>query len=176
MHWIDPASLPATTGVIGAYLYNAAGDADGFLLEDGQQVHLPPHLSAQLLRKTRVGDKVSVRGVKPRGAPVVAAVAVASSSGAEIVDDGPHAAPHPHRPPRATRPVELHTKVTQTLYAPKGEVCGAVLAGGEIVRMEPRHNAELGAMFRPGAAIGVWGESFSVRGQVVIDLTHVAAA
>ena len=70
MHWIDPDYLPEITGTVDQFLVNKHGEADGFLLADGGEVHVPPHLSSRLLRNFRPGSKVRVRGVRPRGAAV----------------------------------------------------------------------------------------------------------
>jgi hypothetical protein len=68
MHWIDPDYLPEITGTVDQFLVNKHGEADGFLLTDGGEVHVPPHLSSQLLHDVHPGSKVRVRGVRPRGA------------------------------------------------------------------------------------------------------------
>jgi hypothetical protein len=174
MHWIDPLSLPETSGTVARFLYNVHGDTDGFLLADGTQVHFPPHLSSELLKEVEVGDKVSVRGVKPRGAQVIAAVALRGKNGLEITDEGPDAKPARHSKERVGKPVEVHAQVQRTLYAPKGEVCGAILVSGEIVRMRPKENAALAPYFESGAKIALWGDAIVVRGQKVIDLGEVA--
>jgi hypothetical protein len=67
MHWIDPDHLPEITGIVDQFLVNKHGEADGFLLTDGEEVHVPPHLSARLLRDVLPGSQVKVRGVRPRG-------------------------------------------------------------------------------------------------------------
>src|ERR1700688_817047 len=76
MHWIDPDHLLEITGTVDQFLVNKHGEADGFLLTDGEEVHVPPHLSARLLRDVRPGSLVKVRGVRPRGVQMVAAVAI----------------------------------------------------------------------------------------------------
>ena len=90
MHWIDPDYLPEITGTVDQFLVNQHGEADGFLLTDGEEVHVPPHLSARLLRDVRPGSEVRVRGVRPRGVQMVAAVAIDTPTG-RILDDGPDA-------------------------------------------------------------------------------------
>jgi hypothetical protein len=65
MHWIDPDHLPEITGTVDQFLVNKHGEADGFLLTSGEEVHVPPHLSARLLRDVRPGSRVKVRGVRP---------------------------------------------------------------------------------------------------------------
>ena len=62
MHWIDPDYLPEITGTVDQFLVNKHGEADGFLLTDGGEVHVPPHLSSRLLRDVLPGSQVRVRG------------------------------------------------------------------------------------------------------------------
>lgn len=174
MHWIDPDSLPETRGSVARFLYNAHGDADGFLLDGNRQVHVPPHLSAELLRKVKLGDDVRIRGVKPRGADLVAAVSVSTSHGTAILDHGPQSN-HRHSPQlRTAKKIELRGRVQTTLYAPKGEVCGAVLDGGEIIRMSPKENIALAPFFAIGNDISVWGDAITVKGQRIVDIADVA--
>jgi hypothetical protein len=91
MHWIDPDHLPEITGTVDQFLVNKHGEADGFLLTDGEEVHVPPHLSARLLRDVRPGSQVKVRGVRPRGVQMIAAVAIDAPNG-RILDEGPQRA------------------------------------------------------------------------------------
>ena len=156
------------------FSFNTRGEADGFLLQDNRQVHLPPHLSGELLRKVKVGDEVWIRGVKPRGADLITAVSLTGQRGVEIMDHGPHENSKAAPAPRPGKPVQIHGCVQPTLYAPKGEVCGALLDGGEIVRMRPKENIELAPYFVSGINIAVWGDAIVVRGQKVIDLGEVA--
>ena len=93
MHWIDPKSLPETSGAVSKFLYNVHGHADGFLLDGDQQVHFAPHMSEELLKTVKVGDKVVVRGVKPRAVDLLVAASIIAPNGTEIVDHGPGAKP-----------------------------------------------------------------------------------
>ncbi len=93
MHWIDPDHLPEITGTLDQFLVNKHGEADGFLLTDGGEVHVPPHLSSRLLRDLRPGSQVRVRGVRPRGVQMIAAVAIDMPKG-RILDEGLDARDH----------------------------------------------------------------------------------
>jgi hypothetical protein len=93
MHWIDPDHLPEITGTLDQFLVNKHGEADGFLLTDGDEVHVPPHLSSRLLRDLRPGSQVRVRGVRPRGVQMIAAIAIDTPQG-RILDEGPDAGDH----------------------------------------------------------------------------------
>jgi hypothetical protein len=87
MHWIDPDYLPEIIGTVDQFLVNKHGEADGFLLTDGGEVHVPPHLSSRLLRDVRPGSEVKVRGIRPRGVRMVAAVSIDTQKG-RILDEG----------------------------------------------------------------------------------------
>lgn len=94
MHWVDPDSLPETRGKVILFLLNPLGDVDGFVLKhaDGthQQVHFPPHLDKLVTRKVRVGDSMRVRGGKPRGANMIAAISLTTKQDVETIEEGPH--------------------------------------------------------------------------------------
>ena len=174
MHWIDPDALPATTGAINSVIYDAEGRVDGLVLDGDRLVHVPPHMAQALgPQRLRVGSKVSVRGVKPRRADMVVAVSI-SADGRCVEDDedGPEA----HEPPPApqTMPADIVGQVRLTLHAPRGEVCGALLEDGTVVRVWPRHNEGLAEYFEPGRRIEVWGPAFRKGGAQVVDVEHVA--
>ena len=61
-----------------------------------------------------------------------------------------------------------------TLFAPRGEVCGALLHDGTVVRVHPKGNAGLAEYFEPGRRIEVWGAAFRKGGARVVDVDHVA--
>ena len=76
MHWLDPNHLPEIVGVADRFLLNQHGQADGMILTNGTEVHFPPHLSDEIHAAMRPGDTVKVRGVRPRSADMIAAVAI----------------------------------------------------------------------------------------------------
>lgn len=88
LHSIDPASVPTTEGVVGRFLYNLHGDADGFLL-DGTQVHFAPHLSEALTQAVLPGDRVLVQGLKRRGVDVLLALSITALKGKQTFDCAP---------------------------------------------------------------------------------------
>lgn len=181
MHWLDPKVLPAVQGRVARFTLNPRGDVDGVLLDDDRQIHVPPHMGAALEKLVSPGDAIEARYVKPRDAAVFAAVSVSDAKGRTIVDDGPphkhgpHGhAPKPGKPPRSTKPLHVQGRVQVTLYAPKGEVCGAVLESGEQLRVDPKANAELAPCFEKGAEIDAWGEALKRRDVTVLDVHEIA--
>ena len=132
MHWIDPDYLPEFTGTVDQFLVNKHGEADGFLLTDGEEVHVPPHLSARLLRDVRPGSQVKVRGVRPRGVQMVAAVAIDTQKG-RILDEGPDVREDDDAFEQGqARPDERARHRQATIHGPKGETRGAVLEDGQL--------------------------------------------
>jgi hypothetical protein len=177
MYWIDPLSLSSTEGAVERFMFNAQGDADGFLLANGQQVHFPPHLSDALLKRVKLGDHVRVRGLKPRAADVLVGLSLTTQAGQTIEDSGSaalHQTAH-----RITALKSKHVKhvgvVKRCLYAPRGEVCGALLVDGCILRMHPEGNEKLLHFLKPGSELTVWGDQIRVKGQLVIDIAYLAS-
>ncbi len=176
MHWLDPAALPAVKGRVRQFTINPHGDVDGVVLDDLSQIHVPPHMGAALRRLVAVGDVVEARYVKPRDADVFAAVSVSDAGGRTIVDEGPVHGPRGHRPRPQSKPAHVASTVRRTLFAPKGEVCGALLDDGTQLRVDPKANADLADYFRDGAAIEAWGDAFVRGGVRVVDVAEIAFA
>jgi len=109
-------------------------------------VHTPPQMEGELTGNAKAGDKIRVRGVRARSADVFAAVAVTGESGRQIIDQGPgHDRKHPKIDHQKMR---LEGTVRLSLFGPKGELRGALLADGIIIRIGPKeaeHLAELHA-------------------------------
>ena len=175
MHWIDPDQLPETRGTVRRFLLNPHGEPDGFILDRDRQVHFPPHLAAQVTRHVAVGDKVKVRGLKPRTADIVAAIAITGPDGRTIVDDGPPHDKPPHDKAHAERqPMEASGTVLLSLYGPKGELRGALLDDGTALRMPPHAAAELHAYLQAGAHVQAWGKGVRNRHGCTLDVQDIA--
>ena len=178
MHWIDPACLPETKGVVDRFLINPRGDADGLLLKDGKEVHFPPHMSVAILAAVKPGDPVKVRGLRPRGIDMVVAVSIQAGEAPAIVDngpprkEGPHKA-HDHKGDKPTKPehhkhTDVQGVVMRVLHGPKGETRGALLEDGIIVWMPPHAAESLHDALAPGGKLAARGvELTNVLGTVV---------
>jgi hypothetical protein len=176
MHWIDPDCLPEITGTVDQFLVNKHGEADGFLLTDGGEVHVPPHLSSRLLRDVRPGSKVGVRGVRPRGVQMVAAVAIDTPKG-RILDEGPHLREDDSAFEKAKYgPMTVQGVVKQAIHGLKGETRGAVLEDGRIIRL-PQHEAErFSDLLKKGAKIAVSGEGATTSFGTVIEAREIGGS
>ncbi len=86
----DPAQLPTTHGTVAEYSLTPRGEVDGLILQDGTEVHLPPHLSTQLVYAVKPGDAVTMHGLKALAIPMVQAMSVTNdATGQKVVDTGP---------------------------------------------------------------------------------------
>jgi hypothetical protein len=93
MHWVDPDFLPDTKGRVERFIVNPHGEIDGLILTYDDKkvvlVHVPPHLDREIETSVRPGDEIRVRGIRPRNADMIAAIALTTADGRTIVDDGP---------------------------------------------------------------------------------------
>jgi hypothetical protein len=177
MHWIDPDHLPEITGTVDQFLVNKHGEADGFLLTDGEEVHVPPHLSAPLLRDVRPGSQVKVRGVRPRGVRMIAAVAIDTPKG-RILDEGPPDAREDDAAfEKAARgPMSAQGIVKRSIHGPKGETRGAVLEDGRIIRLPPHEAERFSGLLTQGAMIFVAGEGATTSFGTVVEAREIGAS
>lgn len=174
MHWIDPDSLPETAGTFERFVLNPRGEVDGFVMRDTKTLvlaHTPPHMDKELTRYLKQGETVRVRGVRPRGAALLAAVAVITAAGQEIVDNGPdHDREHPkvkHAPMAAEGLVEL------SLFGPKGELRGALLSDGTVLRIGPKEAEHVAALLAPGATVAARGNGLQTKHGRVIHVDEI---
>lgn len=158
MHWIDPEYLPETAGVVDCFLLNSDGEADGLVLQDGTEVHFPPHMGRDVLAAVAPGSTVRVRGVRPRHVAMVAAVSIKSQDGTRLVDAGPPDDDADRKAARqlgqATRTdMEVRGVVRQLLHGPKGEIRGVLLQDGRAGRFPPHAAQHIVAMMAPNAPV-----------------------
>jgi hypothetical protein len=181
MHWIDPDFLPGINGTVERFIANSHGEIDGILLAyEGNKlllVHVPPHLDQKLEDVIRPGDAVRVRGVRPRGADMIAAVSITAQDGCTIVDNGPDDQPirqaaHPGGNPKT---VEHSGTVRLSLYGPKGELRGALLEDGSIVRLGPKEAVRVAAWLAPRAFVAVRGNGIDTKHGRVVAAKEIGA-
>src|SRR5882672_9746423 len=96
----DVQQLPETRGIVQRFTLTPRGELDGFLLTDGTEVHLPPHVSDQLAPAVRPGDSISIPGYRSPAVLLIVAMTVTDTSTTQtVVDQGP--------PPPGARPRPL---------------------------------------------------------------------
>jgi hypothetical protein len=168
----DATQLPETRGVVKQYTLTPRGDVDGLILNDGTEVTLPPHLTSQIVFAVRPGDAVTVRGLKARALPLIDAASVTNfATGVSVSDDGP-----PDGPGRFATEQTLTGKVASQLHGKRGEINGAVLDNGTIIRLPPPEAAGMEAMIQPGQAVTVRGTMLKSALGSVIDVAAIGGS
>ena len=81
----------------------------------------------------------------------------------------------PPAPPAATRPAHFSATVRALIHAPRGEVAGAVLDDGSLLRFPPHGNEALAALLQPDQPGEVWGQALRRAGMQVVRVEHLAA-
>ncbi|RZN06348.1 hypothetical protein CWO91_29655 [Bradyrhizobium genosp. SA-3] len=176
MHWIDPDSLPEVAGVLERFVLNPHGEVDGFVMKDGHNailVHTPPHMDGELTRHLNLGDTVGVRGVRPRGAKLLAAISVTTAGRREIVDQGPN---HDRKHPKVTHAaMSADGVVALSLFGPKGELRGALLSDGTVLRVGSKEVKHVADLLAPGAKVAARGDGLEARLGRVIHVREIGS-
>ena len=159
----DPQQLPAQRGQVQQFTLTPRGDIDGLILTDGTEVKTPPHLSTQIAYAIKTGDTVTIHGLHAAALPLVQAVSITNdATGRAVIDNGPPGSGRlPATPPTpiatatgAGGPLpgltEVHSRVRMALHVPQGDVNGALLDDGTILRLPPPEAYR----FAESAAIG----------------------
>ena len=176
MHWLDPAYLPETNGKVVQFTINSHGELDGLVLDGERLIYFPPHMGQRVAKLFAVGDDVSIRGVKPRDAAMIAAVTIKGRSGT-AVDEGPDANGAKHGKPtekRSDASLAATGEVRLSLFGPRGELRGAVLADGTILRLGPKEADHIASLLVPGILLKVRGRCTENAYGRVIDVDEIA--
>jgi hypothetical protein len=168
----DSTQLPETRGVVKQYTLTPRGDVDGLILNDGTEVKLPPHLTSQLVFAVRTGDAVRVRGLKARALPLIDAASVTNfATGVSVVDDGP-----PDGPGRFATEQTITGKIAFQLHGKRGEINGAVLDNGTVIRLPPPEATRLEAIIQPGQSLTVRGAMLKTALGTVVDAAAIGSS
>ena len=185
----DPQQLPIQRGQVQQFTLTPRGDIDGLILTDGTEVETPPHLSTQIAYAIRPGDMVTIQGLHAAALPLVRAVSITDdATGRAVVDNGPlglgRAPPPP--PPVAASPgqaagtsgplaglTEAQSRVRMALHGPQGDVNGALLDDGLILRLPPPEANRFATLLQPGATIVAEGSELVTPLGTVMDVRQI---
>ena len=179
----DPNQLPSFSGVVRQFTLTPRGDIDGFVLADGEEVKTPPHLSSQIAYAVRPGDTVVVHGLKAEALPLIKAMSVTdAASHRTVVDAGPPGPPRgaaPPPPPANAAPgaaTLVKGRVTMPLHGPKGDLNGALLDDGLIVRLPPSEAERVASLLQPGQPLAARGAELRTDLGSVLDAEAIGAS
>lgn len=160
----DPAQLPSAKGVVSQYLLSPRGDIDGLLLADGTEVHVNPMLSTELAFSVKPGDSVTIRGLKAKTAPMIAAAAITNDASGTTV-----AGRLGHGMHERGANIEAEGTIKAALHEPRGEINGVLLDNGTVVRLPASEAKKFAAQLAVGQPLYVRGMGVtSPLGKVVM--------
>ncbi len=179
MHWIDPKFLPQINAVFERFIVNRHGRIDGLVVSHAHEsllVHVPPHLHELIERAVRPNELIQVRAVRLRGVNAIAAIAITTADRVEIVDDGPDHADKRKSEETAVAVEEdanLDGLVRLPLLGPKGELRGALLTDGTVVRVGPEDAKHVAHLLAAGARIAVRGKRLLTSHCAVVTAAEI---
>ena len=175
-----PQQLPAEQGQVQQFTLTSRGDIDGLILTDGTEVKTPPHLSTEIAYSIKPGDTVIIHGLHAAALPLVQAVSISDEATSRtVVDDDPP-------PPRGGGPAlgaaapglasELQGRVRMALHGPRGEVNGALLADGTVLRLPPPEAERFATLLQPGQTVVAQGSEYASALGKVFEATQLGAS
>jgi hypothetical protein len=168
----DSSQLPETRGTVRQYTLTPRGDVDGLILTDGAEVKLPPHLTGQIVFAIRPGDAVSIRGLRAHAIPLIDAASITNvGTGKSVVENGP-----PDGPDRGGDAQVVSGRIASALHGKRGEVNGALLDDGTVLRLPPPEAERLEGWLRPGQMVSVRGDVLDIALGKVIDVRAIGSS
>ena len=168
----DSSQLPETKGTVKQYTLTPRGDVDGLILADGTEVKLPPHLTAQIVFAVKPGDAVTVRGLKARALPLIDAASVTNFvTGVTATDNGP-----PGGPGRIISETALTGRIAAALHGKRGEVNGALLENGTMLRLPSPEAERMQSLLQPGQSVAVRGAALVTPLGTVIEVRAIGSS
>jgi hypothetical protein len=191
----DPGQLPAYTGRLQQFTLTPRGDIDGLILSDRTEVKTPPHLSTAIAYSVKPGDTVRIHGLRAAALPLIQAVSITDQANGQTILDsgppapgappprGPGAGPPPPRPAVGSGPAtplpgltEAQGRVRMSLHGPQGEVNGALLEDGTVLRLPPPAAATYTTWLQPGQSIVAEGIGFSNALGKVLEVQQIGTS
>jgi hypothetical protein len=149
-HEISP-EVQTVQGIVQKFTTGPKGDVHGFVLNDGTEVHFPPHLEKRVTAVVAKGDRVRVSGrlhTGPRGDTHFEADLIADLSSQTSVQID-------HPPP--PEPKTMEGIVQKFTAGPKRDIHGFMLNNGTEVRFPPHMEKRVTAVVAKDDRVRVSG-------------------
>src|SRR5215471_5609199 len=170
----DPQQLPAQRGQVQQFTLTPRGDIDGLILTDGTEVKVPRHLSAEIADSIKPGDTVIIHGLHASALPLVQAVSITDEArGRTVVDNGPPSPRFgPAVGPAARMPglTQVPGRVRMALHGPRGDVNGALLEDGTVLRLPPPEAYHFAALLQAGQNLVAEGVGLTIASGKVFQV------
>ncbi len=168
-------------GSVAALTMNDRGEPDGWKLEDGQSVHIPPHAFAPLSDLVKPGVKVIATVVEsqlPDGNSVNEAIVVeVEGHRFAITPPAPKAPPVKPTPPnKAESDMKAKGKIVEIQENKHGDADGFVLSDGTTVKFPPHVGESLIKDLKVGQQISVNGRRHETpKGEVHLHADEITS-
>lgn len=154
--WFDPTQLPRFTGTVERYVPSPAGGFDSLILREGVQILFPAETGEAIRRAVPQGRPILAWGIRARSAAVITMLAWAPTA-----EEEPRFVERPSwwsgAFARGQTRIAVHGTVRQPLHDSRGEVTGALLEDGTVVRVPAEVAQGRGDLFRQGARLAATG-------------------
>jgi hypothetical protein len=173
----DPQQLPMQRGKVEQFTQTPHGDIDGLILTDGTEVKIPKHLSSEIAYSIKPGDAVTIHGLHAAAMPLVQAASITNeATGRTVVDNGPGRGPGAG--PAAPIPAltEVQGRVRMTLHGPRGDISGALLEDGTVLRLPPPEAERFASLLQPGQTLVAEGFGYANAIGKVIEIRQLGAS
>jgi hypothetical protein len=155
-------------GKVDSFTLSSAGVLDGFILDDSTEVHVSAFLSKQLGQAVQLGEPVMVHGQQVPGLRVVIASMVTGEVTLETVVDAGSKGFDESTHTAGVQATTATGTITRLLHGEQGELNGALLDNGLMVRMPPGVPITRPELFVVGLQIAVGGDEFDTEyGKVI---------
>jgi hypothetical protein len=168
-------------GIVEAFKMTPVGDLEGMTLTDGTEIHVPPHLSAQLAAAVRPGEAVRVLGWRTSVPDFVVATSLTGQRGLSVVDQSPAPPgtmpppPPPGQPAPGAQQATVQGRVQQVLHGPAGDVNGALLDDGTTIKVPPPLGWQASSALQSGQVITAQGWAVSNGYGRVVEIQTIGA-
>lgn len=176
----DPQQLPVQRGEVQQFTLTPRGDIDGLILTDGTEVKTPPHLSTAMAFSIKPGDTVTIHGLHAAALPLMQGVSITDDATGRTVVDA-----EPPRPgggagagPGGSTPslTEIEGHVRMTLHGPRGDLNGALLLDGSILRLPPPEADRFAALLQPDRNVVAEGTLLANPLGKVLEVHQIGAS
>jgi hypothetical protein len=156
----DPAQLPSFSGKVQQFTLTPRGDIDGLILTDGTEVKTPPHLSTAIAYAIRPGDAVTIHGLRAAAIPLLQATSINDhTTNRNVIDQGPGPGPEGNAPGADVAGMrEVQGSIRMSLHGARGEINGALLTDGTVLRLPPDAAMSMTALLQPGRNVVAQGD------------------
>jgi hypothetical protein len=169
------------SGTVKAFALTPVGEIDGIILNNGTEIHVPPHLTEQVASAVRPGEAISVRGWNTGIPNFVVAISLTGQRGQSVVDQGPP--PPGTRPPPlppglaapGAQPSTVQGRILQVLHGPRGDANGAILDDGTTLKLQPPSSWQTASLLQPSQSVVAQGWSLSNSYGRVVEVQSIAS-